>query len=75
MRCRAEDASASEQDFEAAAAARRRRGHPMVLTNSARCNLEAVALALCQGRPLLLEGRAGQFMLAMLELHFVSRAP
>ena len=40
---------------------------PMIMTRSARRNLEATALALCQGRPLLLEGPAGSGKSATLE--------
>ena len=40
---------------------------PMIETRSARRNLEATALALCQGRPLLLEGPAGSGKSATLE--------
>ena len=39
----------------------------MIETRSARRNLEATALALCQGRPLLLEGPAGSGKSATLE--------
>jgi midasin len=44
-----------------------RRGNPMVLTRSARRNVEATALALCQNRPLLLEGPPGCGKSAVLE--------
>ena len=43
------------------------RGPPMVRTRGARKNLEAVALALCRGKPLLLEGPAGVGKSATLE--------
>ena len=44
-----------------------RRGRAMVRTRSASKNVEAVALALCQNRPLLLEGPAGAGKSAVIE--------
>ena len=46
---------------------RTRRGPPMVRTASAVRNVEATALALCQNRPLLLEGPAGSGKSIVLE--------
>lgn len=50
-----------------ASAARSRRGRAFVRTRSATRNVEATALALCQNRPLLLEGPAGGGKSAVLE--------
>ena len=44
-----------------------RRGRAMVRTRSATKNIEATALALCQNRPLLLEGPAGAGKSAVIE--------
>ena len=50
-----------------AAVSATRRGRAMVRTRSAMRNVEATALALCQNRPLLLEGPAGCGKSAILE--------
>jgi len=51
----------------AAATKQTRRGPPMVRTPSSTRNVEATALALCQNRPLLLEGPAGCGKSSVLE--------
>ena len=64
IRCRpAETSGRTESGVEQ----KQKRTTRTVMTRGARRNLEAVALALCQGRPLLLEGPAGSGKSATLE--------